>query len=71
MLEGLEKDAREVRKELRAGPQPMPPWVGVPRDILAEDIHERAIVPNAGSFTFLISPLFLLSHPAPSGEVAH
>ena len=29
------------------------------------------LLPNAGSFTFLISSLFFLSHPAPSGEVAH
>jgi endonuclease YncB( thermonuclease family) len=26
VLEGLEKEAREARKGLRADPQPVPPW---------------------------------------------
>ena len=29
------------------------------------------LLPNAGLFTFLRSPLFFLPHGAPSGEVAH
>ena len=31
VLEGLEKEAREGRKDLQADPQPVPPWEGPKR----------------------------------------